>query len=161
MTPHNETERKYIVKMPEFPLPVPERVSGIRQIYLVSEPGTAERVRERDGVYYHTVKKRISPLTSLESEEIISKEGFLSLLERRDINKREITKDRHVFDYNGQIFELDVFPFWKNQAMMEIELDNEDVKVDFPPFLTLVKEVTGDHAYSNNKLAVTVPDELI
>ena len=161
MNPHYEIERKFIIRMPEFPLPVDEKVSEIRQIYLLGEYGSGERVRARDGVYWHTIKKKVSGFTCEESEEIISKAEFDELLLRRDPDRNEIQKTRHVFNYRDQVFEIDVYPFWKRQAVLEIELESEDTPIELPPFLSVIKEVTGDRAYLNTYIATRVPEELI
>ena len=161
MNPHYEIERKFIIRMPEFPLPVDEKVSEIRQIYLRGDYGSGERVRARDGVYWHTIKKKVSGFTCEESEEIISKAEFDELLLRRDPDRNEIQKTRHVFDYRDQVFEIDVYPFWKRQAVLEIELESEDTPIELPPFLSVVKEVTGDREYLNTYIATRVPEELV
>ena len=159
MSGHYEIERKYLVEYPEFPLPCEDRVSGIVQAYLVSEPGVSERVRARDGRYYHTRKRRISGIRAEEGERENSREEYDLLLNRRDPACRVIEKKRHVFEYRGQVFELDIFPFWKCQAMLEIELADENAEVCLPPFISLIREVTDDEAYKNHAMSMAIPPE--
>jgi CYTH domain-containing protein len=159
MSGHYEIERKYLVEYPEFPLPCEDRISDIRQAYLISEPGVSERVRARDGRYYHTKKRRVSGICAEEREREISREEYEQLLARRDGACRLIEKKRHVFEYMGQVFELDVFPFWKRQAMLEIELEGESIPVFLPPFLKIIREVTDDEAYKNHAMSMKIPGE--
>lgn len=159
MSAHYEIERKYLVNMPELPLPCEAKASSIEQSYLKTEDGSSERVRLRDGVYYHTRKVRISGIRAEEKEDVVGASEAEALLKRRDPACATIRKTRYVFDYRGQIFELDVFPFWKKQAMLEIELAGEDTPVDWPDFLTLIREVTDDPRYKNHALAQSVPQE--
>ena len=61
--------------------------------------------------------------------------------------------------YGGQIFEIDIYPFRKNSCVMETELKNETDRPELPPFVRVVKEVTGDHRYSNASLAKSIPTD--
>ena len=111
MSASYEIERKYLVKMPIFPLPEKDEASEITQTYLVTPPEISERVRCRDGRYTHTRKVRVSSIKAKETEEIIDRAQYEALLQKRDPALRSIQKVRHVFVYRGQKFELDVFPF--------------------------------------------------
>lgn len=55
-----------------------------------------------------------------------------------------------AFLYN---FEIDVYPFWNNQAILEIELSDANAPIDFPPFLNIIREVTGEYDFKNSTLA--------
>lgn len=154
-----EIERKYLIKMPEFPLPVETQATSIEQAYLLNPDGNSERVRVRAGKYYHTLKVHISNVVREEYEREITREEYDALLKRRDPNCTFIQKVRHVFRYDGQTFELDVFPFWKKQAFLEIELPAEDTPVKIPDFIEVIREVTEDAAYTNHALAIMALSE--
>jgi CYTH domain-containing protein len=55
--------------------------------------------------------------------------------------------------YEGQYFEIDLFPFWSDRALCEVELSHEHAPVNLPPALKVIREVTDDAAYSNAALA--------
>lgn len=60
------------------------------------------------------------------------------------------------FLYHNQYFELDIFvePEWlKGLTLLEIELTEENDKVDIPPWLGKITEVTADPIYKNYHLA--------
>lgn len=157
-TPY-EIERKYLIKMPRFPLPLETEATDIEQAYLVNPEGNSERVRARAGRYYHTLKVHISNTVREEYEREISRDEYDALLVRRDPNCNLIKKVRHVFTYRAQTFELDVFPFWKNQAYLEIELPDENTHVDIPDFIEVIREVTEDSRYTNHALSLKIPGE--
>lgn len=59
------------------------------------------------------------------------------------------------------MFEIDVYPFWTDRAIMEIELDDEGQDILFPPFIEIISEVTSDKRYTNSSLARHVPYDSI
>ena len=139
---HIETERKYIVRLPDFEalsaLPGYSQ-SDIEQIYLPAEPGRTRRIRRRayadKTVYTVTAKTRISPMSSYEDEHDISEEEYLALREQRDRSRNIVNKKRYTFLYKNTLFELDVYPFWRRTCLLECELRSEKVIVELPPFL--------------------------
>lgn len=161
---HFEIERKYLIRMPD-PAWLAREAEGteITQTYLLSPPGISERVRKRgrDGsyVYTHTVKQKLSDLRRIEDEEEISAERYEELLQRADPSRRAICKVRWCFSYEGQFFELDVFPFWEDRAYLEIELRDESQEVRLPPDIRVIREVTEDIRYTNSALAYAIPYE--
>ena len=159
---HFEIERKYLIRMPDRAwLEKEAEGTEITQTYLLSPPGTTERVRRRgrDSVYVctHTTKTKLSDLRRIEEEEVITEEEYGRLLQRADPERRVIRKTRWCFRYEGQLFELDVFPFWDDRAYLEIELRDESQKVSLPPDLTIIREVTEDPRYTNAALSVKIP----
>ncbi len=66
---------------------------------------------------------------------------------------KQIKKSRYCIMYKDIYYEIDIFPFWKNMAIMEVELRVEDQKVQIPQFVKLIKEVSDDERYKNRNLA--------
>ena len=64
-----------------------------------------------------------------------------------------------MLPYKGQDFEIDVFPFWEDRALLEIELEDETQPVELPPELEMIREVTGDGRYTNAALSLNIPFE--
>lgn len=48
---------------------------------------------------------------------------------------------------------FDIYPFWNDKAILEIELSDEKADVSFPDFIKFIKEVTDDDNYKNASLA--------
>ena len=158
-----EIERKFLIQRPDDAwLEAKCRGSHIIQTYLKSEaPGYNERVRRREDksavVYTHTVKRRINDLRREEQEREISEAEYRALLQRADPERRVIEKRRYVLAYEGKEFEIDVYPFWQDKAVMEIELTDETETVKLPPEIEIIKEVTRDRRYTNAALAKAIP----
>ena len=71
-----------------------------------------------------------------------------------DTTKRQIRKTRYCLTYENQYFEIDIYPFWDDIAIMEIELSDEKEEIKIPTFICVIKEVTEDDAYKNASLAM-------
>ena len=164
---HFEIERKFLIKYPDMSL-LRSRAQGteITQTYLKSpEKGISNRVRKRgsNGVYTytHTVKTRINDMRKLEVEDEISEEEYTRLLQDADPKRNTIYKERWCLEYEGQMFEIDIFSFWQDRAVMEIELRDESQPVCFPPEIEIIKEVTDDKRYTNSSMAKRLPEETV
>ena len=157
-----ETERKFLISLP-IDIPSDAQRSEITQTYLICEPGVTERVRLRkfpEGVkYYHTSKRRISPVSSIENEREICADEYAALLKRADPAKMPVHKTRYVYPSGEHLLEIDIYPFWHRQAVLEIELNSEDEAYFIPAWISVIREVTGLHEYSNNRLSVSIPEE--
>ena len=160
-----EIERRYLVAMPSQEVLEGAERSEIKQTYLVSEAGCTERVRSRSGaggtIYTHTVKRRLGGIKREEVEEEISAEEYARLLERADKSRRTIEKTRCCLGYCGQVLEIDIFPFWDDRAIMEIELHNEEQTVYLPEFISIIREISTDKRYTNASIALQIPQEHI
>lgn len=164
MSVNTEIERKYLIVRPtdEYLASLPR--TEITQTYLKNEQeGVTERVRKRglDGkfVYTHTIKKRLDFMSSMEDESEISEEEYLSLLKRADTELNTIFKTRALIEKGAFTFEIDVYPFWAKQAVMEVELPSEETGFTLPETVTVLREVTGVRAYSNARMARQIPPE--
>lgn len=161
-----EIEKKYIIKMPAiFKLSAEDGYteSRILQIYLPCDAGQTRRIRSREqsGVttYTETRKIRIDEMSSTEIEREISNAEFDSLADSILEGTRPISKTRYTFIYKNQLFEIDVYPEWEHTAIMETELDSRERTVEFPDFIEIVKDVTGDKSYSNRGMSHIFPKE--
>ncbi len=158
-----EIERKFLIRRPDPAELAAAEKSEITQTYLLAEPGCTARVRKQVRgdicTYTHTVKHKISDLRRIEEEREISEESYRQLLKRADPEKTPIRKTRYCLPYCGQLLEIDVFPFWKRQAYLEIELAEESEEIHIPPFLQIIREVTSDSRYTNAALAGQIPPE--
>lgn len=152
-----EEERKYIV---EVTGELPDCTeSDITQTYLVAEPGCEVRLRRRcwsgKFVNVHTNKKRVSGEEEIVTERQVSNALYESLLQQADPYRQTIHKLRRSFIWKGQFFELDTYlkPI-NNLVILETKgiAHHEDVR--FPPFIRVVKDITGDRNYYNYNIAL-------
>lgn len=155
-----EIERKFLIEYPDLKwlesLPNCKRIEII-QTYLKAGEDEEIRVRQRgvDGhyIYFQTIKRRVSGIKRVEIERRLSEREYISLLMSADTTRRQIRKDRYCLTYENQYFEIDIYPFWKDKAIAEIELSDENATIEFPKKIKVIKEVTEDESYKNASLA--------
>ena len=159
-----ETERKFLIRMPC--LSHLDRQEGLRikhiiQTYLLTDDGSNARVRkitEGDKIsFVKTIKRRISTLSCYEEEYEISEEQYTEELKSADKAKKAIEKTRYAFSYKQHTIEIDIFTFWSDRALLEVELCSEKEEFSIPNFIEIIKEVSEDNRYKNTNLALSVP----
>ena len=156
-----EIERKFLIAYPDLDAlrAMPGyRVMHISQTYLAADGdfigGRIRRIEEGGRVsYVYTYKQRLSDMTRHEFERELSADEYAAMLRYKLDGTITIEKDRHIFDYAGLVYELDVYSFWDDRATLEAEVDREDREIPIPPCVTLIKEVTSDRRYNNSRLA--------
>jgi len=162
-----EIERKFLIKYPDLAalerMPNCSKVEIIQTYLQTGDADEERRVRQRgrDGYYIftETAKRRITGLKRAETERRLTQAEYLTLLMNADTALRQIRKTRYCLSHANQYLEIDIYPFWGNTAILEAELSDEGQRIDFPGFIEVIREVTGDLRYSNRALAETVPGE--
>ncbi len=157
-----EIERKYLITKPDINTLskyVPITAIDIVQTYLKPVENVERRIRQRgmngNFSYYYTEKREIDSLKRVEVEEKITEKDYIRYLAEVDTSLSPIVKKRICFVYNSQYFELDLFEFSKDLALMELELTSENDTVKLPDFVEVKKEVTGEKNYHNYNIAKT------
>ncbi|MBR3429485.1 MAG: AAA family ATPase [Clostridia bacterium] len=156
-----EIERKYLISRPNLNL-LRQKPNcawvDIVQTYLKSEdPAEERRIRQRGSngsyVYFMTRKRKAGGIKRVEIEERLSQKEYIELMVEADPAFRPIHKERYCLSENGLYYEIDIYPEWKDKAIMEIELHSEDQEIIFPEDIDVIREVTEDPEYSNHELA--------
>lgn len=150
-----DIKRRFLMDYPDITLleslPNCQRVEII-QTYLISQEGEENRVRQRgvDGnyIYFQTRKRK-----GVRLERRLSKDAYIRLLMEADPSCRPIRKTRYCLTYMNQYFEIDVYPFWNDKAIIEIEQGEGNGLIVFPDFVKNIREVTEDEEYKNITLA--------
>ena len=155
-----EIERKFLVEIPDWSmLPHFERVMIIQHYLLKNKDGIRPRIRARgqngSWLYTETIKQKITEITRTETERMIKKREYQQFIATSlDPSHMPIHKERNCFVWEHQYFELDVFITPRLQhALLEIELTEEQQEVILPPFLKILREVTGEPEWKNSTLA--------
>lgn len=161
-----ETERKYLIRLPLPAVIEKAEKSEIEQIYInVRGDYDGSRIRKRvygdKTVYYLTSKKRISDMSAVEDENIITKSEYEEMKSLIEAGSRPLKKTRYVLPYRGFDFEIDIYPFWDDRAVMEVELPGEDAQFELPPEISVIKEITSDARYKNHALSRCIPCDVI
>lgn len=134
--------------------------SLITQTYLVTEPGNEVRLRRREWsggkvVNVHRSKKRLSETEVIETERKVDNNLYEQMLQQADPYRSTIKKRRQSFIWKGQFFEIDTFlsPV-DNLVMMETKGIVEQETINFPPFIKVLEDVTGNSKYLNYNIAL-------
>ena len=152
-----EEERKYVVEIMGT-LPEDCIESEISQVYLKGYADAEERLRKRSwgkkAVYVHTTKKKTSENEELVTERQINQNLYEIMLPLADPERNAIHKLRHSFIWKGQYFEIDSYlEQLEGLTILETKGIVEGEPVKLPPFLKVVKDVTGNKDYYNYNLA--------
>ena len=169
--PKDEIERKWLVEVEEqdlkgLPFYGEMTSSEISQTYL-KEPGARVRCRiYRDGSkkgqveHTFTQKKAIGPGHFEEEERLLTRSEYGDLLTwAADPSRVSIHKNRWLIPWEGRTWELDIFrKSLRGIAVLEVELDKPsellDPNIKPPPFIKVVREVTGINWWSNQAMAL-------
>lgn len=126
------------------------------QTYLTSkEDGHTKRVRleinngERKYIYTH--KSDIDAFLRYEDEKEITDKEYLAMLDNAITST--LNKIRYYIKYNDYVLEIDIYPFWDKQAILEIEDLSEDDEFTLPKYISVIREVSKDKRFSNFSLA--------
>lgn len=164
---HCEIERKYLIEYPDAACleAQPGCVTWqIEQTYLMDGPGgQTRRVRHvavnGEDHYFRTFKRMIDALSSEEDEAEISLQAYEALLAERDPARRTILKTRYRIPWRDHVLEFDIYPFWQDRAILEIELADAGDDPGLPDPVRVIRDVTGELAYKNSMLAREIPME--
>lgn len=161
-----EIERKFLIEYPAIRI-LEEHPgctkSEIAQTYLKTDNGFTSRVRKRTtgGVtkYIFTEKKRVTDVKCIENEREIDKSEYDELIKLADPERKTVHKTRYCLPCNGRIAEIDIYPFWTDRAIAEVEMEDETEEVALPDFIRVIREVTAEKAYKNASIAKNIPTE--
>ena len=166
---HFEIERKYLIRYPDVALLKAQK--GVEQweivqIYLtVSGPGETRRIRQLvsggEIKYYKTFKRHLSSVKNEEDEGEIDQMEYIRLSHEMQPGCKPLNKTRYRIPYAGHVLEFDIYPFWSDRAIMEIELEREDEGAALPEYVRVIRDVSDDVAYKNRQLAENVIYEKI
>ena len=152
-----EIERKLLIDYPDLALldSLPNCKSvEIEQIYLQDKSRIRKRGANGSYMYFHTVKTSITDVKRIETETRITEQEYQMRKEQADPARNPICKTRYCLAHGKHYFEIDVYPFWSDKAVMEIELLTENEPFEIPPFVNVLEDVTDDKRYRNSALAL-------
>ena len=159
--PH-ELEDKFLVDASTYiTIPVSHSTNLLVQDYLIpTDPREEERVRARHApggvMYYHTRKAFFAPGERVQIERLVTHAEYLRFLERKDHGYATIKKYRTGFFWKNRYFELDVFyapDTARGTVIMELEHIDLNTPYEMPPFVPVIRKVTGEKEYSNLEIA--------
>lgn len=166
---HREIELKYLIRYPDIKtLQAQKGVEQweIVQMYLtVPGPGETRRIRQvvsgGEIKYYKTFKRRLSNMSNEEDEGEIDQMEFIRLSQEQQPGCKPVGKTRYRIPYQGHVLEFDIYPFWTDRAILEIELEHENEGAALPDYVRVIRDVSADYRYKNRQLAENVVMEEI
>lgn len=131
--------------------------SQIDQVYLISPQGSL-RIRKREWAsgqieYTKTCKYYVREHVRQEEEQVIDESSYQTLLLQADPACRVLQKRRWRIPYAGLVYEIDLYPFWHDRAVLEVEVEREDQPIPLAPFVRYVRDISQDRRYSNYNLS--------
>jgi len=118
--------------------------SGPREIR-VSKVTHEEQVE-----YWMTVKVGGATLSRAESASKLDEATYNKVV--KNFGESSLSKKRFKFNYLRKTFELDVIPDAR-MMILEIELDTEKQPFVVPPFVNIIREVTGEKKFYSANIA--------
>ena len=150
---------KFLVEHPDIAqlesMPACKRVDIVQTYLCGTGDGTTDiRRRGLDGhyIYYKTEQRRAGG-EIVENEKRLTEDEYTELLKLADPSLRPLEKQRYYLINENQYFDIDVYPFWDDRAVLEIELSHDGEEIHFPDCIKLIKDVTNDPEYTNYALA--------
>ena len=155
-------EKKYLISMPDVEQLMKNkqcRKVHVKQHYIIDETRQEKekivlRRENNKNFYYKVVKKnKVKYSNSFTADKYINK--------LEDENKKfyHIHKDRYYYIFDSRCIKIDVFPFWKDKAILEVDVLNDRENIKFPKFVHIIEDVTDNEAYKNYYLAEEYNDK--
>lgn len=156
-------KRKFLIEYPDpellRSLPNVERVEII-QTYLKSASGKEIRIRQRGKgghyIYFQKMERDANGIEKVETERRLDKDEYLKMLMDADTSMRQIRKTRYCFAQGIQYGEVDIFPFWKDKAILLIAINDKDTTLHIPEGFKVIEEITDNPEYRNIALAARI-----
>ena len=152
---------KYLIEYPDTALldSLPNcRRADVIQTYLSSADGVERRIRQRgtDGHYvYYEIRKKVVGGKEAEMERRLAPGEYLRLLMEADPNKRSVRKTRYCLSENKCSYDIDIYPFWPDKAILKVSLSDPDAEIRIPSCVSVIREVTNEEEFNTNILAKT------
>lgn len=152
-------KRKYLISMPDMDN-LAKRYAAVPidmvQTYLcMTNPCIERRVRRQkhggEYMYFYTEKHIRPDGTKWDTEKPITEKDYNRYLLEADPELQSVDKTKYRFVYDSCRFEIDVYPFSADKAVMFRYSENDEAAI--PPEIRVIREVTGDPDYKNKQLA--------
>lgn len=152
-------KRKYLIAVPDMKT-LAEKYRAVPidmvQTYLcMTNPCIERRVRRQkygaEYLYFYTEKHIRPDGTKWDTERPITEKEYNRYLLEADPELQSVDKTKSRFVYDSCRFEIDIYPFSAERAIMFRYSENDEAAI--PPEILVIREVTGDPSYKNRQLA--------
>lgn len=154
-----EFKKRYLIKYPDISLleqmEYVEKVE-IEQTYLKSDNDEKIQIRKRgiDGEYiYYQTRTRVQGGQLLQVEKHISKSEYEEKLNRADPTRNKLYRTHYCISENNQYIEIDIYPFWDDKAILNIDLLDANDEIHIPDYIQVIEDITNNKEYLNSELS--------
>ena len=155
-------EKKYLISMPDVEQLMKNkqcRKVHVKQHYIIDETRQEKekivlRRENNKNFYYKVVKKN-----KVKYSNSITADKYINKLEDENKKFYHIHKDRYYYIFDSRCIKIDVFPFWKDKAILEVDVLNDRENIKFPKFVHIIEDVTDNESYKNYYLAEEYNDK--
>ena len=148
-----EMKRKFLIEFPDIRElennPFVRKVDII-QTYLKAPEGIEHRIRQSGEhdyyTFYETIRRTVD-YQKLRLERRLTEERYMEMLAQADESFAPLHKTRYYFTYDRQYLMIDIYPFTKEQAVLEAIVPSEEEDVRIPPFVKVIREVTNEPSF--------------
>lgn len=153
--------RRFLVKMPSREylesFPADKRIEVVTTYLNYRNSLSEVRVREKEVAgakfYYQTIVRKSEFGELVEVEKRLSKDEYRELLWEEDLSRERIKKVRYLIEDNNAYYELDTYPFWEDQAILELSLETKGKILPLPKEIEVIREITDDPEFDNLAIA--------
>lgn len=152
-------KKKYLIEYPD--IEALEKMDNIKKVevyqtYLKCSNDEKIQIRKRgingDYIYYQT-RVRMQNDQLLQVEKRLTEAEYNEKLLEADPTRKQLHRTRYCFTQQNQYFEIDIYPFWQDKAILNVELSSVEEKVYLPNFVKVTEEVSGKKEYLNSELS--------
>ena len=156
-----DKKHKYLIAMPDMNQLVVNYGAvpfEMTQNYLVmTNPNIERRIRQQkngsEQLYFYTEKHQMEDGAMWDTERPISKKEYKKYLLEADPELQPVHKVKYRFNDRHQRFEIDIYPFSRDKAVMFAYAGEGNDDIVPPPQVRILQEVTGNLEYKNRTLA--------
>jgi len=155
-------KHKYLISMPDLGALIKNRGAvavDMMQTYLCdTSPDKERRVRQQrngdDYLYFYNEKHHGGDGVCWTTEKPISEKRYIRYLMEGDPAYHAVRKTKYRFVFNQQRYEIDVYPFCEDKAVLFCYTGGADAEI--PEEIEVIKDVTNDPMYKNKQFAKTL-----
>lgn len=156
-----DKKHKYLISMPDMNQLVVNYGAvpfEMTQNYLVvTNPNIERRIRKQKNgaeyLYFYTEKHQMQDGAMWDTERPISAKEYKRYLMEAEPELQPVHKVKYRFNQGRQRFEIDIYPFSREKAVMFAYAGEDEKEIVPPPEITILREVTGVPEYKNRTLA--------
>ena len=151
-----KTKKKYLIKLPDASILKNMKKIEIYQSYLKCDNNEKIQIRKRgegDEFIYSQIKTRIQDDQIIKVEKRLSQAEYQDKLVDIDHARKPLHRTRFCFSEQSQYMEIDIYPFWNDKAILNIDLSKVDDEVQLPAFVKVIEDITNKKEYLNSELS--------